>query len=171
MYTSDLTRLLGMLRETQANGVIYTKWAGSGEPWQAHLTLFEGQVITCHIQSSVDGQRLLTDGEALGWLASLGTLTWEREASPLRQAPLSLPGDSQTDFLQPFEVPRRLVQGEQGGMHAWSRKQRQVFALVDGRRSIERIAVILCQPLNVVKEIVHDLRARGVLAVDLQPVS
>jgi hypothetical protein len=153
MYTSNLTRLLGMLRETQATDVIYTAWTGPGEPWQARLTLFEGQVITCHVQSNVDGQYLLTDGEAMRWLADLGTLTWERVAS-------------QADFLQSFEVPRRLMQVEQGGMHAWSRKQRQVFALVDGRRSIERIAVILCQPLNVVKEIVHELQARNALAVD-----
>jgi hypothetical protein len=166
MYTSDLTSLLGMLKETRANGVISSEGTGPGELWQAQLTLFEGQVTTCHVQTSVHGQSLFTDGAAIRWLASLGNLTWKPVASTPQQASLSVLHDSQAVLFQASEVPRRLAQVEQGAIHSWSRKQRQVFALVDGRRSAERIAVILRQPLNVVEDILHDLQSRGVIAVD-----
>jgi len=44
-----------------------------------------------------------------------------------------------------------------------SRKQRQVFALVDGTRSAERIAAILRQPVEVVVKVLHDLETMGVI--------
>lgn len=165
MYSNDLTGLLRMSKETRANGVISTKGIGPGEPWQAHLTFFQGQVITCHVWSSVNGRSLLTDYEALHWLASLGYLTWNQEAFT-RQQTSRIFDDSQAALPQSYEVPRRVVQVEQTTMHSWSRKHRQVLALVDGRRSTERIAVILSQPLKVVEIILHDLQSKGVIAVD-----
>ena len=94
MYTSDLTSLLGMLKETRTNGVISTEGTDPGEPWQAQLTLFEGQVTTCHVQTSVHGQSLFTDREATRRLASLGNLSWKRVASTPQQASLSVLHDS-----------------------------------------------------------------------------
>ncbi|HZT99448.1 MAG TPA: hypothetical protein VFA10_07305 [Ktedonobacteraceae bacterium] len=170
MYNNDLTGLLRMSNKTRANGVISTKGIGPGEPWQAHLTFFQGQVITCHVWSSVNGRSLLTDYEALHWLANLGYLAWNQEAFTPQQTSLlfddSQVDDSQAALLQSYEIPRRLRQVERAGMHSWSRKHRQVFALVDGRRSTERIAVILCQPLKVVEIILHDLQSKGVIVVD-----
>jgi len=155
-----------MLEETRANGVISTAGTGPGEPWRAQLTLIEGKVTACHVQRSANGRSLLTGGEAIRWLESLGYLTWERAAfTPQQTSPLVL-RDSQIAPLQPSGVPRRLAQAETVGTHEWSRKQRQVFALVDESRSAERIAVILCQPLNVVEEILHDLQSMGVVALD-----
>jgi hypothetical protein len=164
MYTGDLSEILRTLKETEASGVIYTEGMSPGGPWQAELTLFKGQVTSCQVRSSEDGRSLLTDYEALRWLASLGYLIWKRVTStPKQNSPLH---DSQATLLQSYEVPRRLAPAEQVGMHSWSRKQRQVFALVDGRRSTERIAAILCQPLSVVGEILYDLQAKGVIAVN-----
>ncbi len=166
MYTNDLTGLLITLAKTQASGVISTEGTGPGVPWRAQLTLAEGRVTTCNVQSSVNGRSLLTDGEAIRWLASLGYLTWERAALTPQRTSLLVPGDSQTFLLQSSMVPRRLAQTGPMGMQTLSRKQRQVYALVDGNRSTERIAVMLCQPLNVVEDIVRDLQSMGVIAVD-----
>lgn len=162
MYTPDLSSLLRMLVETRATEVLATERAGPEGPWQAQLTVIEGQVTSCHVQSSVYGPGLLSGGEALGWLASQGNLLWERVAS----TPQRIVRASQAASPQPHAVPRRLARVAQGEVHAWSRKQRQVFALVDGSRSIERIAVILCQPSYVVEGIVHELQVRGVVAVE-----
>ena len=165
MYTPDLSRLLRMLVETRATEVLATEGAGPSGPWQAHLTVIEGQVTSCHVQSSVYGPSLLSGGEAIGWLASQGNLTWERVAS----TPQRIVRNAQAASPQPHEVPQRLARVEQGEVQVWSRKQRQVFALVDGRRSIERIAIILCQPSYVVEGIVHELQLRGVIAVETLP--
>ena len=100
------------------------------------------------------------------WLASVGDLTWEQVAVTPQQTSSSFLRTTQAGPLQSVEIPRRLVPVEHVARHAWSRKQRQVFGLVDGQRSIQRIAMILRQPLTVVKDIVQDLQGRGVLAVD-----
>ena len=158
MFASDLTTLLQILNETQANCVISTVGEASGAPWQAQLTLFEGQVTFCQVLNSVNGQILLTNSTAVHWLASLGNLAWEQMDAP--------PRPSQADPFHPHAVPRRLAASEQGGVHMWSRKQRQVFGLVDGKRSIERIAMLLRQPPGMVEDIVYDLQSSGVIAVD-----
>ena len=168
MYTGDLAKLLGMLKETRANDVIYTKWTGRGEPWQAQLTLLGGRVTFCHVWSSTDGHSLLTNGQAIRWLANRGNLIWERAASTQQQPSHSLLRTSQADLLSPFEVPQRLMQVGQEEMRSWVHKQRQVFALVDGQRSIERIAAILCQPFMVVEGIALELQSKGVIAVGIR---
>ncbi len=166
MYTNDLTKMLRMLKERRANDALSTTWTGPGYPWQAQLVLVEGQVTLCQVQSRVDGQSLLTGNEAIRWLASLGELTWEQAAFTPQQPSLPLLRAAQATPPQVAEIPRRLVQGEHTVIHSWSRKQRQVFGLVDGQRSIQRIALILRQPLTLVEDIVHDLQASGVIAVD-----
>ena len=77
MYTCDVVGFLQMLKETGANCIIYTEGAGSEKPWQAQLTLIEGQVTFSQVQDSVNGQSLLRGGEAIRWLASQGNLTWK----------------------------------------------------------------------------------------------
>lgn len=163
MFTSDLIAVLWTLQETRANCIISTEGTASGVSWQAQLTLSEGRVTFCQVRNSAEGQVLLTDSTAVRWLARQGTLSWEQmDARHL----LSSPRSSQADPFYPHAVPQRLTVLEQGGMNSWSRKQRQVFGLVDGKRSLERIALMLRQPLSVIREIMHDLHAKGVIAVD-----
>lgn len=59
--------------------------------------------------------------------------------------------------------PQRIVQAEQGVINSWPRKHRQVFALVDGKRSVGQIATMLKQPSAVVEEIVNELQSLGVI--------
>jgi hypothetical protein len=158
MFASDLTTFLQILNETRANCIISTMGETSGAPWQAQLSLSEGRVAFCQVRNSADGQILLTNSAAVRWLASLGNLSWEQMDAP--------PRPFKADPFHPHAVPQRLTVSEQGGWNLWSRKQRQVFGLVDGGRSIERIALLLRQPLNVVKDIVHDFQSSGVIAVD-----
>ena len=162
MYTSSLTALFRVLQATQATCAIITRGAETGEPWQAQLTLSEGQVISCQVQHSADGQLLLTNGTALQWLASQGSLSWDQVGNP---AKLLLPASRtpQAEPLPPGAVPQRLTVLGPAERGAWSRKQRQIFGLIDGTRSIERIAMMLRQPLNVVQDMVRDLQARGAI--------
>src|SRR5258708_24541801 len=108
MYTSSLTALLQVLQATQATCTIFTGGVEIGEPWQAQLTLSEGQVISCRVQQSADGQLLLTDGTALEWLASQGRLSWDQVGNP---AKLLLPASltPQAEPLLPGAVPQSLA--------------------------------------------------------------
>ena len=164
MYTSSLTELLRVLQETQSTCTILTGGAEVGEPWQAQLTLSQGQLTSCQVLQSADGQLLLSDSAALQWLASQGGHSWDQVNDPPR---LVLPTrhTPQAEPLLPDAIPQRLAALESAESSIWSRKQRQVFGLVDGTRSIERIAMILRQPLDLVQDLVRDLQARGAITV------
>src|SRR5205085_9605331 len=160
-------------------------------------------VVACHVHSQVDGRRLVSDGEAMRWLASWGQreLVWSLEVftlhqttphpvpagllpSPRRVAPpqqvsqaADLPpparyGSSPRHSAQPAGLfpqasqvtpPQRSVQAEQGVISSWPRKHRQIFALVDGKRSVGQIATMLKLPPSVVEAIVNDLQSLGVI--------
>ena len=164
MYTSSLTELLRVLQAAQATCTIFTGGPETGEPWQAQITLSQGQVTSSQVLQSADGQHLLTDSAALQWLASQGSSSWDQVSNsprlvlPTRRAP-------QEESLMPEAVPQRLEALELAESRMWSRKQRQVFGLIDGTRSIERIAMILRQPLDLVQYLVRDLQARGAITV------
>jgi len=55
------------------------------------------------------------------------------------------------------------VQAEQGVISSWPRKHRQIFALVDGKRSVGQIAAMLKLPPAIVEAIVDDLQSLGVI--------
>lgn len=166
MYGNDLHEILRMLQGTQQPWVVHlegsaTEEDGSKLPWQAELFFVEGRVTTCHVSRRVDGHLLLKDQEALRWLVSLQRFAWSLE--PFTPPQASAPGVSDTQTLLLQQVPQRILQAEPGVMHACSRKQRQVFGLVDGSRTIEQIATILHQPSETVGEILTELQALGVI--------
>jgi hypothetical protein len=161
MYTSNLTELLRVLQETQATCTIFTE---VGESWQAQLALSQGQLTSCQVLQSADGQLLLSESAALQWLVSQGGHSWDQVHDPPR---LMLPArhTPQAEPPLPDAVPQRVAALEPAESSTWSRKQRQVFGLVDGTRSIERIAMILRQPLDLVQDMVRDLQGRGAITV------
>jgi len=165
MHTSTFTELVQMLKETQKNCVvnIETEETGSEKPWQAQLSFVDGIVTVCHVWYKADGRGLLTDGEAVRWLTNLPSLRWTLKKPAPKQALLQARNGSQAVLSSSPQVPQRFRQVEQRMIPSLSRKQRQVFALVNGTRSAERIAAILHQPAEVVVKVLHDLAAMGVI--------
>src|SRR5438128_12018810 len=77
---------------SRQNGVVHVELPKAqrteeGEPWLARLYLVEGHVVECHVHSQVDGRKLLSDGEAMHWLAQWGQrqLAWSLEVFTPRQ--------------------------------------------------------------------------------------
>lgn len=68
---------------------------------------------------------------------------------------------SQATLVQ--QVPKRTTQVEKRMMNTWSRKKRQVFALVDRSRTSEHIATMLQQSSGVVEKVLADLQAIGAI--------
>jgi hypothetical protein len=197
---------------SRQNGVVHVELPKAQttekrEPWRARLDVVEGHVVACYVQSQVDGRIVLSDGEAMRWLAQWGQreLAWSLEVFTLHQTrphPVLRPAPAgllppprhvappqrvpqATDLPPPGAIwspphhiaqpagllpsarlikpPQRIVQAEQGVISSWPRKHRQIFALADGKRSIEKIAAMLKQPPSVVEEIVNDLQSLGVI--------
>jgi hypothetical protein len=170
MYNSTFTELMQMLKETQKNWVVKleTDDIGSEKPWRAQLSYINGKVTTCRVWHKRDGRSLFTDGEAIRWLISLPQFTWTPEALTLQPQQALPQANSGTQALlsSPPRVPQRIRQTEQWVIRSWPLKQRHVFALVDGDRSVDKIAAMLRQPVEVVVEILHELEAMGVMTLE-----
>src|SRR2546426_735693 len=145
MYTSTFTELVQVLEKTRKNWAvnIETEETDSGKPWQAQLSFDDGKVTACHVWRKADGRSLFTNEGAIRWLTSLPSLTWTLEGPTPQQALPQASNGSQAVFSSSPRVPQRFRQVEQRVISSLSRKQRQVFALVDGTRSAERITDIL----------------------------
>ncbi len=110
MNTNDFASLLWVLKMSRQNGVVHVELPKAertemGEMWRAHLHLVEGHVAACHVLSLVDERKLLSDDEALRWLAGWGQreLAWSREAFTLHKtAPRPAPAD-------PLPPPRHVA--------------------------------------------------------------
>ena len=166
MYSNDLESLLQLL--TGRNGMLYlepSRDAETIEPWHASLLLAEGRVITCDLRNEANDRILLSGVQAITWLANVGSLSWRLEEPfhALRQ--LANPSTLPIQHMRQYEslIPKRTVEGGQTMMISWSRRQRQVFALVDGMRSVEKIAALLRYPPELVEEVLNELQALGVI--------
>jgi len=165
MHTSTFTELVQMLKETQTNWVvnIETEETGSEKSWQAQLSFVDGIVTVCHVWRKADGRSLFGDVGAINWLKNLPSIRWTLERPTPHEALPQAKHGSQAVLSSSPQVPQRFRQVEQRMVPSLSRKQRQVFALVDGTRSAERIAAILRQPVEVVVKVLHDLETMGVI--------
>jgi len=174
VYTKDFASLLELLSVAGQSGLLIVEQPEyEGIPWQAQLTLVEGKVTACSLRSKVDGRILLRDAEVTRWLSMQGKLYWrleegaQEQAEQLPQAALS-PASEAVFPAQPAmrfaTAPCRTPRGAQVAMdRSWSREHRQVFALVDGRRTIAEIAALLHKPPEQVIQVLNDLHAGGLV--------
>lgn len=189
VYTEHVSHLLSLLDLSAQTGLLSLspQEDPSAGPWRAWCELVEGKVKMCKVYQ-VSDQRVLVGGPlALEWLKAQGGMNWQMEG---RSVPLSVqtevqqrPGvfgegtqpdritttvnqlraSSPTSFPQDSQRPRRTLLGQKmANLSAWSRLQRQVFALVDGERSLVEIVQLLAhRSFKEVEEAIDALRAAG----------
>jgi hypothetical protein len=187
-YTIDLDTILQVLGGFQQNGLLQgdlpAKKLGNKVPWKAYLRLSEGKVVSCSI---VDEKEMLVrvGQDALQMLRGAGQLHWlmsrddggdneqavmegpRRTTNVLSQYSPAPPQPQWGAFPSPL-VPRRLVMisMEQMNQGRWPRGYRQVYAMIDGARTIETIASLLTLPLGSVEQILNDLQKMNIIAID-----
>lgn len=182
MYTKDITFLLRLLQTSKQSGVLFVEPFGQQEAlWQGLFQLENGVVQSCFLRKKADGQIALRNDEALRWLTTQGKLEWRLdEEARFPGAPLSsLPAPEESRRVQrPVEappppvfwgnqlgsIPQRTQKGKLVPVNALaSRDHRQVFALVDGRRTVEEIVHLLHKPPDAVMQMLEQLRAIGLI--------
>jgi len=120
VYTKDLARLLQLLSVSGQSGLLRLEPLEPDrerESWHAHLILAEGEVITCHVLSKVDGHELASGSAALESLKGLGALSWSLEEMPdpgmkPSQAPPSI-GSNLQDRLKMRDTSPSLMPGSE----------------------------------------------------------
>lgn len=154
-------------------------------PWKAHLRVVEGNVVACQILDNV-GAEVNSGDRALKALYQLGRLFWEFSFDP--QPGASIPADSQADKssgtlpgspeqlpitpelpVTRHLVPRRLIAitVKQMNQAQWPRDYRMIYLLIDGQRTVEKIANMIGLPLQEVELVLHDLHSSRL--IDLAP--
>jgi hypothetical protein len=189
VYTKDLTFLLRLLQTSRQSGTLFVESygpSGSDEAiWQGQFQLANGIVTSCLVRNKADKQVLFVGEEAVLWLTRQGKLEWRMEEGvqtkdgmsssypryeeDRREQPRSEMMEAvQSPLVRSKQlrgVPVRTVRGNTAPMGAFaSREQLQVFALVDGRRTIEEIVRLLHKQPDVVIRILLDLQAIGFIA-------
>lgn len=164
----DLETLLALLEEMRQNGILFTNLPpgllGQKTGCQVRIDLVEGKVVYCHIEDSTGQIHILDNDKAFSSLYGLGTLKWyvetglpdvpppaDTNSSPLRAMPSVNTGPLPT--FSPYDtvplqnissiVPRKVINVESSALRRLSRSQRRVLILVDGTRSVEKIASML----------------------------
>ena len=144
----------------------------------------------CHAKDA-KGQTLLSGQEAFRAISAAGKLNWifdavleqelpggqqSKQEFPGQAAPTSHlnPGFRQTSpslpvpqwpvkFSQRSLVPQRLIALGYADINGWPRRHRQVYVLIDGVRSVEKIAAMLSQPSQLIEEVLREIQATGAI--------
>ncbi len=189
MFTKNLSFLLQLLRTSKQSGVLVIEAPGPDEsPWLGQFHLDKGVVLTCVIRHKADGRVLLTNDEATRWLSNQGALEWhlEEKSAPSPEAaapevsrplpPAPVPPEQAQDEQrrdpaallpaawknQMRAIPRRTEKGKDVPLSMFpSREHRQVYTLIDGRRTIEEIMILLHKPPEVIIRVLQELHAAG----------
>lgn len=189
IYQLDIETLLSLLYEAGQSGRLSTTLP-SGVPGfkqfcQANIGLQEGKIVFCQIEQS-NGRVLVSGKQALQILSRAGTREWQLEEAQFRQAtsPVATPAPPTVTTATPLSsqerqrglsvIPQRGAFINQNTLSHFSRQQRRVLNLVDGIRSVERIAMLLSassdpsairQTLQQVEEILRELEALGAIFI------
>lgn len=169
-YLLDIETLLLFLSSRRQSGEVSTdlkRFPGIAYkgPCHAHITLIEGKVVSCIVQDQ-EG-KILIDGEsALQGLKGLGQLAWTWSTVSLKSVPAAPAQRNPPDISS--IIPRRIVPLEMIDRTTLPRRHWQILLLIDGSRTVARIASILSispssSDLQEVFRILQDLHQRGII--------
>lgn len=169
-YLLDIETLLLFLSSRRQSGEVSTdlkRFPGIAYkgPCHAHITLIEGKVVSCIVQDQ-EG-KILIDGEhALQGLKGLGQLAWTWSTVHLKSVPAAPAQRNPPDISS--IIPRRIVPLEMIDRTTLPRRHWQILLLIDGSRTVARIASILSispssSDLQEVFRILQDLHQRGII--------
>ena len=181
MYTKDLSFLLRLLQSSRQSGTLFVEGPSQQHEsaWQGMFRMENGIVRSCVVFNKQSRKVLFHNEDAINWLIAQGKLEWFIEENT--QWPQALPSPShiaeesrgghktgENILLSPLwekrrrEVFTRTIHGESAPVHALpSRDHRQVFALVDGRRSTEEIVRLLQKPPEIILKLLQELQNAG----------
>ena len=172
-YLLDIETLLLFLSSRRQSGEVSAELkrfpgiAYKG-PCYAYITLIEGKVISCIVQDQ-EGTTLVNGETALRGLRAMGQLDWDWATTSLKS--VVAPPAQENHPPDMFSlIPRRIVPFEMIDRNTLPRRHWQVLLLIDGSRTVTRIASILSvsplpSDLQEVIRILQDLQQRGIIVV------
>lgn len=134
-------------------------------PCFAEIVLGNGTLHSCTIFTS-GGTLVCEQQEAMRLLQGLGDLEWVLHSLPLSPTPGSPPQTEQTYSASPEMVPRKApLVGSATPAEPLTHRQRRVWLLIDGQRSVRELASLLCLSPQEIEEALTALaRSRLILS-------
>ncbi len=165
VYNLDLETMLSTLSRRQLSGnlVADVPRARVGRE-SAHIEIHVdgGKVISCSLQS---GRTYLTGENALQIIARLDVIPWLFTASPKQTLapPTSSPVPSRQlvpiGEVSQTHIPKRFGTLQQTDLARLPRTHFQVYAYIDGKRTVEEIAQQLRATPEQIERVLFDLQA------------
>jgi hypothetical protein len=144
-YLLDLATLVQILSRQQQNGELLASRVhvpGLNELCQAHLDFVDGGIQSCVLRTTT-GKVLAQGDSAVMVLANL-VLKWNWSVYQTEPLAIQTPRPySQSNRDDPSLIPYKLERVNVAELNALSRTHRKVFGLIDGSRSVRRIAEFL----------------------------
>ncbi|MFL5628606.1 MAG: hypothetical protein ACJ788_23745 [Ktedonobacteraceae bacterium] len=176
-YLLDLVTLLQILARQKQSGVLQARdvrLPDGRRTAQARLVLVQGKIQSCTLFLQ-PGTNIIAGGDiALQMLYELGTLEWQWTAGLPQMKPpeeqYSVPSvDGRPPLQENWPLPRRSVpqrtaQADMADLYSLSRNHRRVLALIDGQRSVDKIAAMLAlTDQQELFKILNELHAWGLI--------
>ena len=175
MYRTDLATMVGILFQQSIElRAEVSQVDGIEGPSLVRVVVMKGNIVACSIEKQ--GGAAISGDMALRIVDRLGALEWIH--TPLEKRELALPmpqtaspADTPAAEILPSSIPIRVGLVEQHKPDTWPRTQRLVFNLVDGNKSVQRIAQLLAKPCEVVQKILYILYANDIIVLSSRPVN
>lgn len=177
-FTLDLKTLLQILSRQKQNGVLQADISSdklrsmeTRQMMQAQVLLESGVVRSCRIVFK-NGELLEEAQKALQLLLDAGVIEWHWEpgTSPLpklerEDTSVTRPLDISKQVPSPYFtlVPQRTIRGEEV-LSTLPREYRKILALVDGQRTVHKLAVILSMNDEEVMAVLRTLQSWGLIS-------
>ena len=167
MYSLDLKTLISILQTHAQTGLLHANLSRGivehADTASATITVVKGELVSCAIKDQ-DGLPYALGEQAYQLLARISSLEWTLKlqlASSLLPPPPSLRADVREQV-----VPRCLREPQAAQHTKWTRTQRLVFAMIDGKKSVGEIARFLSLSPSLVHQALFDLYQMNLLALD-----
>lgn len=164
MYSLSYEMIVQVLRQFGYSGEVHAEIPiDSAHKRSGYVVLVvqNGEIKKCVI-SQQNGQKLLEGEQAFRMLSRLGVLDWKLIYAPtpgMAQSPspsfAAGPGARSGSFC-PRHLPLSPFQ-----MQSWPMLYRSVYALADGTRSVEHIAMLLSHPIPKIEQVIRNLQDIG----------
>ncbi len=158
VYNLDLETMLSTLSRRQLSGRLVAdvpRGRVGREPAHIEISVDSGKVVSCSLQS---GQAYVTGENVLRILARLDIIPWIFTASPKQSLVPSTQSLISIGEVSQTHIPRRLGTLPQVKLARLPRTHFQVYAYLDGKRTVEEIAQQLRTTPQQIERVLFELQ-------------
>ncbi len=159
VYNLDLETMLSTLARRQLSGNLVAdvpKGKVGRESAHIEINVDSGKLISCSLKS---GQTIITGENALQTIARLDVIPWSFTSAPSQLTVATTQSLSPTGLVPLARIPRRSITLQPTDLAKLPRTHFQVYAYIDGKKTIEELAHLLRTTNEQIERVLADLRA------------